>query len=112
MVLGEKRSFQTENGVTQGDMVSLDIFNIVVYTVLRAVLLDICGTQEAHHVSGWLAGEHCNIFYVDNGRIAGRNLIWVQTTMKSMVRMFERVLLQTNLGNTKGLVCKLGLIWG
>ena len=33
-------SFWTEKGVTQGGMVSLKIFNIVVYTVVRAVILD------------------------------------------------------------------------
>ena len=32
--------------------------------------------------------------------------------MKGMVRMFERVGLQTNLGKTKTMECPLGFIWG
>ena len=106
------RPFRTENGVTPGDSVSSKIFNIVVDTVVRAVLLDVCGPQEKHHGFGWSAGEHCIVFYADDGQIAGRNPIWLQMTMTTMVRMFMRVLLQTNRGNTKGLVCNPGLIWG
>ena len=51
-------------------------------------------------------------FYVDNGQIAGSNTIWLQKTLKAMVRMFKRVGLQTNLGKTKTMVCTPGFIWG
>ena len=39
----------TERGVTQGDPVSPENFNIVVDEGVRAVLLELCGPQEAHH---------------------------------------------------------------
>ena len=50
------RLFCTEIGVTQGGAVSLTIFNIVVDAVLREVLLEVCGHQEAQQGIGWLAG--------------------------------------------------------
>ena len=45
-----------EKGVTQGGPVSLTIFNIVVDAVVMAVLLEICGPQEAHQGFVWSAG--------------------------------------------------------
>ena len=95
------RLFRMDRGVTQGEPVSMTIFNIMVHIVVRAVLLEVCGTQEVHHRFGWSAGEHKICFYADDGRIAGRNPIWVQTILQAIVRMFERVGLQTNLGRTK-----------
>ena len=52
------------------------------------------------------------MFYADNGRIAGRNPIWVQETLKTLVRMFERVGLYKNLRKTKSMTCTPGFIWG
>ena len=105
------RPFRTEIGVTQGHPVSPEIFNIMVEAVVRAFLLEVYGPQEAHHVFGWAAGEHNIVFYADDGRIAGRNNIWVQTTLIAMVRTFERVGLQKNLGKTKVMMCNQGFIW-
>ena len=46
----------TERGVTQGNPVSLTNLNILMDAVVRAVLLEICRPQEAHHGLGWVAG--------------------------------------------------------
>ena len=64
------RPFRMERGVTQGDPISPTIFNIVVGAVIRAILLEVCGPQEAHHGFFWAAGEHNIVFYADDGRIA------------------------------------------
>ena len=77
--------------MTWGDLVSLTIFNIVVDIVVRVVLTEVCGPQEAHHGFGWAAGEHKIVFCEDGGGIAGYNPIWVQTTLTAMVSIFERV---------------------
>ena len=84
----------------------------MVDAVVRANLQDICGPQEAQHGFGWSTGEHNICFYADYGRIVGRDPIWVQAEMTTMVRMFERVGLQTNLDKTKAIICTSGLIWG
>ena len=36
----------------------------------------------------------------------------MKAALKNMVSMFERVGLQTNLGNTKAMICMPGFIWG
>ena len=87
----DMQPFSTGIGLTQGDLVSPTLFNIIVYALVRATLQEICGHQETHHGFGWLAGEHNICFYTDNGRIAGRYPIWAQAALKTMVRMFERV---------------------
>ena len=80
-----------EREITKGGPVSHTIFNIIVDAVVRAVMLEVCGTQEAHHIFGWQSGEHNIVLYTNNGQITGRNPIWVYRTLTSMVRMFERV---------------------
>ena len=84
-----------------GDPVSFTIFNIVVDAVVRAVIMEVCGPQEEHHGFVWAAGNHNIVFYADDGRILERNPIRVQTTPTDMVRMFEIMGLQKNLGKTK-----------
>ena len=59
-----------------------------------------------------VGGEHKICFYVDGGRIAGRDPIWVQAALTKMVRMFERFRLKTNLNKTKAVICTPGFIWG
>ena len=51
------------------------IFNIVLDAVLRAVLTEVCGTQEDHHRLGWVPGERNLVFYEDDAR---RHPDWVQ----------------------------------
>ena len=105
------RPFVMDRGVKQGDLVSLKIFNILVDEVIRAVLLEVCGPQEAHNWLGWAAGGNTIIFYADDGRIAVRNPISVQTNLTTVARMFERVELITNLGKPRAMVCTPGFIW-
>ena len=84
------RHFSTGRGVNQGEPISLTLINIIVYAVVRETLQEICEPQEDQHGFGWLAGEHNICFYADNGQIAGRDMIWVQTALTTMVRIFER----------------------
>ena len=53
--------------MTQGDPVSPTVFKIVLDTVVRVVLLEVCRPQEAQHMLGWASGEHKIVFYVDDG---------------------------------------------
>ena len=52
------------------------------------------------------------MFYDYDGRIAGRNPIWVQGTLIKLMWMFEWVELYTNLVNTKSMKCTPRFIWG
>ena len=83
----------------------------MVNKVVRAVLLESCLPQEAQQGFGWLTGKHNICFYADGGQIVGRNPIWVQTALTDMVRIFERVGLQTNQSNMNAMVCTPGFVW-
>ena len=86
------------------------IFNIVVDTVVQDMFLDICDPQEAHHGLGWVEGEQYIVFYADYVHIVRRNPIWLQSTLMTLMRIFERVGPYTNLGNNKAMTCTPGFI--
>ena len=86
--------------MTQRDPVYPTLFNIIVDAVVRATLQGICGPQESQHGFRWSAGEYNIYFYADYRRITGRDPIWLQAALKTIVRMFERVGLQKNLNKT------------
>ena len=65
--------FGTGCGVTQGYPALPMGFNTVVDSVVREVLVEVCGPQEAHHRIGWELGERNLIFYADEGKIVGRD---------------------------------------
>ena len=58
----------------------------------------------------WAVGEQNIVFYSNDNLIAGRNTIWVQTTLKAVVRIFDRLGLHKNLYKTKVIICNLGFI--
>ena len=101
----------TGQGVTQGEPVYPTIFNIVVCVLVWAMLLEVCASQEAQHGLRWAAGEQEILFYADDGRITGRNPIWIQGMLTKILRIFERMGLYTNVGNTKCMKCMPGFIW-
>ena len=68
--------------------------------------------NRLNKVFGWLVGEHRIFFYADDRHIAGQYQIWVQTALVTMVIIFERFGLQTNLNKTKYIICTPGFIWG
>ena len=53
-----------------------------------------------------------SVFNADDGRIAGRNLVWVQKAPIAMVRMFERVGLKKDMSKTKSIIRTFEFIWG
>ena len=61
---------------------------------------------------GWVAGEQNLLFYKNDGWIAVKDHIWVQDTLMVTATMFRRVGLDTNLENTKALVCTPRYICG
>ena len=60
---------------------------------------------------GW-GGGHDIVFYAKNDCIAGRNPIWVQGKLTTLIQMFEQVGLDMNLVNTKSMTFTTSFIWG
>ena len=87
------------------------VLKLLVELFVRAVLMEVCTTQEAQHRQGCQERNHNIVFYVYDDHISGRNSIQVQTTLAAAVQMFKKVVSQTNLGNTKTVVCTPGFIW-
>ena len=106
------KAFGTGHGVTQGNPASPMIFNIMVDTVVRAVLVEVCIPQESHFGLGWAAGERNFVLYADDRQIEGREHIWVQDALKVTLAMFQWMGLEINLDKTKSMVCTPGYIWG
>ena len=99
------RPFRMEIGLIQGDLVYPTVFNIVVEEMLRVVLVEFGGPQEAQYGLVWVTGDHNIVFNAIDSRIAGRNPTWVQMTMTEVVQIFNRVGLQATMVNAKAMVC-------
>ena len=69
------RPFSTGRKVMQGDPVSPTLFNIIVYSVVRATLQEICETQEYQHGFWWSSVEHNIFLYADDRWISRRDPI-------------------------------------
>ena len=93
--------FRMERLLTQGGLVYPTVLNIVVETVVRVVLLEVCSHQEAQHGLVWYSKDNNFVFYAYGRRIAGRKPIWLQRILAAVVHMFDRVVLQTNLVKTR-----------
>ena len=61
---------------------------------------------------GCAAGERNLVLYTDGGRIAGRDHQWLHDALTVTVAMFRMMRLETNLENTKSMVCTPGFTWG
>ena len=64
------RPFKTGRLLKQGYPVSPAVFNIVVEAVVRELLLEVCGPQEAQNGIRWATGEH---FFCMNTTVALRS---------------------------------------
>ena len=104
------QKIQTGKRVTQRDLVSPTIFNIVVDTVVWETLREVCRPQEALHRMGWAMGEQNIVSYADDGRIAGRKPIQMQGILTTLMRMFEYLGLYINMGNINSTTCAPGFL--
>ena len=77
--------FKMEWGVIQGYQVSPTILNISVDAVVQATLLEVCLPKEDQHGLGWVVVEQDIVSYAEDGCIAGRNPIWVQGTLTTLI---------------------------
>ena len=104
------RSFRQSRGVTQGGPLSPRLFNIVVDAVVREWLRQALGEEAAKNGVAEMARTFIVLFYVDDGYIASRDPVFLQTCLDILVGIFERVGLFTNVKKTKAMTCLPGKI--
>ena len=100
-------SFKGDQEVTQGDLISPTIFNAVVDAVVRHWVTVMLEGAEERGKCGQEGRHHNALFYADDGMVALLEPQWLQGTFSTLVVMFDRVGLRTNLGKTVGMVCHL-----
>ena len=98
-------AFRGGRGVTQGDPLSTTIFNVVVDTVTRHWVQGVVEEAEVRGELGKEGRHQAKLFYADDSMVASSDPAWIQGAFNSLVGLFNRVGLQTNIGKTVGMVC-------
>ncbi len=86
------------------------MLNMCVDAVVREWLHQVLGDNTAHEgiwddIAEWLVA-----FYIDNGLVASRDLVWLQLSFDILVSLYECIRLFTNALRTKVMTCIPGRI--
>ena len=98
--------FKGERGMTEGDPLSPTIFNVLVDAVVRHWVT--LAVEEAETRGEWgREGRHqAALLYADDGMVALSDPCWIQWAFNTLVVLFDRVGLQTNVGKTVSMTCR------
>ena len=100
-----RTAFGGERGVTQGDLLSPTIFNVVVDAVVRHWMNGLVDEAEAKGETGREGRHQSAIFYADDGMVILSDPAWLQGAFTALVAIFDRVGLMTNVGKMVSMVC-------
>ena len=75
-------------GVTQGNLLSTTIFNVVVDTVVRHWVTGVLGESEARGELGQEGGHKAAQFYSDDGMVVSSDHVWLQVAFNTLVGLF------------------------
>ncbi len=103
--------FRAGRGVTQGGPLSAKLFNILVDAVVREWLCQIYdgGIVDPEELDLLMAAFFA-IFYVDDAYHAARDPNFLKVALDSLVCLFERVGLETNIKKMQAMICTPGRI--
>ena len=96
--------FQEARGVTQGDPLSLTIFNVVVDAVVQQWVKAVVSGAEERGEHGQEGRNQAALFYADDGMVASSDPRWLKGAFNTLVSLFDRVGLRTNYGKSAGMV--------
>ena len=77
---------------------------MVLDAVLRHWLTGVIANKEEQGELGKEGRHHADLFYADDVMVAFSDPRWIQGEFNTLVSLFERVGLQTNVGKTVGMV--------
>ena len=98
-------AFKGERGVTQGDLLSPTIFNVVVDAVVRHWVDGIVDKAEEKGETVREGRHQSAVFYADDSMVVLSDPAWLQGDFSALVAIFDRVGLLTNFGKTVSMVC-------
>ena len=93
-------------GVTQGDSLSPTIFIVVVDAVVCHWVTLAVEEAETQGERGREGRHQAALFYADDGMVALSDPRWLQWAFNTLVGLFDRVGLHTNLGKTVSMTCR------
>ena len=96
--------FGGERGVTQGDPLSPTIFNVVVDAVVRHWVNGIVEEAKARGETGQEGRQQAALFYADDGMVISSDPAWLQGAFTTLLGLFDRVGLLTNVRKTVSIV--------
>jgi hypothetical protein len=99
------RHFSVDRGITQGDIPSPTIVNMVVDSIVRYWTAEVLQDQypAINGDPGWL--EILALFYADDGLLTSQEAQKVQLSTDFLVEMFCKVNLEANIKKLKTMVC-------
>jgi len=97
--------FDATRGVTQGDITSPAIFNVIADAVIRHWLTIVSEVaSDASDGVGQNITERAAMFCADDGFVGSPNKQWLQDAFEVLVDLFARVGLKNNAEKTKVMV--------
>ena len=90
--------------MTQGNPLSPTIFNVVVDVVVRHWVTMALDEAEKRGDRGKEGRHKSSLFYADDDMVASSDPRWLQWAFNSLVSLFERVGLRTNVVNPVSMV--------
>ena len=98
--------FKGDHGVMHGDLLSPTIFNMVVDAVVRQWVTVMAEGADEQGERGQESRLHNSFFYTDNGMVALSDPRLLQGAFSTLVGLFGRLGLRTNVRKTVGMVCR------
>ena len=95
------RHFGHPGAVTQGDIISPTIFNIVVDAVVCYWLSQVVGEGSENTGLGLTATNKLTIFYADDGLVVAHDHEWLPHAIDVLSGLFEQVGLWMSINKTK-----------
>ena len=101
-----REAFKGDRVMTKGDPLSPTIFNLVVDAVVRHWVMMALAESEKRGERGSKGRHQADLFYADDSMVAFSDPRWIQWSFDTLVSLFDRVGLRTNVRKTVSMVCR------